>query len=168
MKKTLIAVVAAITAITAPAVSMAKAPTSKQLATQFVNTVDKNAMGGEDEVASLGITCPVKGTSINPFTGAILISHADYSLEGQSKQRGVLMVKKPAEQPDGPLIFTVQNTGDDFDGPVLGVDLQFDQPNGTFYITVLKNGSALVSAGTKGQAMSTPVKCKVIPFDDGR
>lgn len=166
MQKTII-LLAVLTAITIPA-AIAKQQSAAQLATNFVNTVDKNAMGGEDEVASVGITCPVRGSNVNPFTGAILISHADYSLEGQSKQRGVLMIKKPVDQPDGPLIFTVQNTGDDFDGPLLGIDLQFDQPNGTFYISVLKNGSATVAAGMKGKKASDPISCKAIPFDDAR
>jgi len=166
MKKPIIAL-AVLVAVVTPA-AIAKQQSAKQIATHFVNTVDKNAMGGEDEVASVGITCPVPGSNINPFTGAILISHADYSLAGQSKQRGVLMIKKPVDQPDGPLIFTVQNTGDDFDGPLLGIDLQFDQPNGTFYISVLKNGSATVAAGLKGKKSSNPIKCKVIPFDDAR
>lgn len=148
--------------------AFAKNPTAKQLATKFVENVDNSAMGKGDEVASIGITCPVRGTDINPFIGAILITHVDYDYAHHDEQRGVLMMKKPVGQPDGPIMFVAQNTGDSWDGPILGMDLQFDQPNGTIYITVLKNGKAEVSVGAKGQKPGEPLKCRVIPFDAAR
>lgn len=152
-------IVSALVGVTAPA--LAKAPASKQVATKFVDTLFNGANGGEYETSTVGITCPLAG-GLNPFKGIIMISKPSWEY---GEALGALDVRKPAEQPVGKLTSMIANTGEDFDGPVLGMDLQFKQPNGAFYITVLKTGVATVAAGVNGGDMSDPVKCKVVSYE---
>lgn len=174
MKKTVIAGLVAFTAIAAPAGAMAKAPTAQQLATNFVNAVIKSAENNAVSTHKVGITCPVKGTNINPFIARIMITESSWSI---NEPRGVMVMTKPEEQPPGALTAILPEVADDDladffasdDSPgkyARGLEFHFAQPGGQFFVTVFKNGRAEVSVSAHGGKATKPFPCKVISFEE--